>query len=270
MAATEPTATKTENEPASKPVDQLERLDDLGLAAPKWMTLVPQDEVRAYQRGLPLVTRASKRCLDIVAASFLLVLTLPIMAAAAVAIKLSSSGPVIFTQVRAGLNSRRRHSVPKNPVPICRRRTSNFGRPFVIYKLRTMHVDSDVDGPSTAQENDCRVFRIGRLLRRMRIDELPQLVNVLRGEMSMVGPRPECIDYMEELSQTVPNYLERLGLKPGLTGIAQIEAGYANDLESYRRKIAFDLIYLKNCCVRNDIKILFRTAKVVFSGFGAL
>lgn len=265
----EPTVQQAEIKPHPVQEDILDQMD-AGLVRPKWMIEVPQDEVRAYQGGLPLITRVSKRGLDIVLASTLLVLTFPLMVVVAIAIKLSSPGPVIFTQVRAGLNSRRRNSIAQNPVPICRRRTSNYGRPFVIYKLRTMHVDSDPDGPTQARKDDQRVFRIGRLLRRMRIDELPQLVNVLRGEMSMVGPRPECIDYMEELSQKVPNYLERLGLKPGLTGIAQIEAGYANDLESYRRKIAFDLIYLKNCCVRNDIKILFRTARVVLSGFGAL
>lgn len=259
-------------EPTSRleDADPLEQLSSEGLDAPKWMTIVHQDDVRAYQGGLPLITRLSKRGLDILMASTLLVLTFPLMVAAAIAIKLSSPGPVIFTQVRAGLNSRRRSRAGQNPIPICRRRKSNYGRPFVIYKLRSMHVNSDPGGPKQAQKDDQRVFKIGRLLRRMRIDELPQLLNVLRGEMSMVGPRPECIDYMEELSQKVPNYLERLGLKPGLTGIAQIEAGYANDLESYRRKIAFDLVYLKNCCVRNDIKILFRTARVVLSGFGAL
>ncbi len=104
----------------------------------------------------------------------------------------------------------------------------------------------------------------------MRIDELPQLINVLRGEMSMVGPRPECIEYMEELCSKIPNYNERLGLKPGLTGIAQIEAGYANDLETYRRKVGYDLIYLQNCCLWNDLRIMARTVRVVFTGFGAL
>lgn len=269
-AELKPTGQPIESQGRLDHPDPLEQLDDAGLEPPTWMIQVPQDDVRAYQRGLPLVTRVCKRGLDIFMASTLLMLTLPLMIVTAIAIKLNSPGPVIFTQVRAGLNSRRRNFTLQNPVPICRRRTTNYGRPFVIFKLRTMHVNSDPGGPKQAQKDDQRVFGIGRLLRKMRIDELPQLVNVLRGEMSMVGPRPECIDYMEELSDKVPNYLERLGLKPGLTGIAQIEAGYANDLESYRRKIAFDLIYLKNCCVRNDIKILVRTAKVVLSGFGAL
>ena len=240
------------------------------LEPPKWMIKVPQDEVRAYLQGLPAITRISKRALDIAVASCLLILALPIMLAAAIAIKLTSPGPVIFTQVRAGLNNRRRNRVTANSLPICRRRKANYGRPFVIYKLRTMHVNSDAQGPTQAQKDDARVFKVGKLFRRLRIDELPQLLNVLRGEMSMVGPRPECIDYMDDLSRKIPNYLERLGLKPGLTGIAQIEAGYANDLQSYHRKIAFDKMYLQNCCLMNDIKILVRTARVVLSGFGAL
>ena len=133
-----------------------------------------------------------------------------------------------------------------------------------------MHVAADPHGPTQVRANDARIFPVGRLLRRMRIDELPQLIHVLRGDMSMVGPRPECIEYMDELTRKIPNYVERLGLKPGLTGIAQIESGYANDLTSYRRKIAYDLLYLQNCCLTNDLRILWRTVRVVVTGFGAL
>jgi len=178
----------------------------------------------------------------------------------------------VFTQTRVGLNNRRDSGRRASwlPIPICRRRKSNYGRPFTIFKLRTMHVEASSNGPTQTQKQDARIFPVGRLLRRMRIDELPQLLNVLRGEMSMVGPRPECIEYMEDLSAKVPNYLERLGLKPGLTGIAQIESGYANDLESYRRKVTLDLLYLQNCCPWNDLKIMVRTGRVIFSGFGAL
>lgn len=258
---------KTLNEFVASSADSLKAVV---LEPPRWMSQVPQDEVRAYLNGLPFRTRVSKRLLDIFVASGLLVVAIPIIVLAGIAIKLTSPGPVIFTQVRAGLNNRRRNRATANPLPICRRRKANYGRPFVIYKLRTMHVNSDKQGPTQAQQDDARVFKVGKLLRRMRIDELPQLLNVLRGEMSMVGPRPECIDYMDDLSRKIPNYLERLGLKPGLTGIAQIEAGYANDLQSYHRKIAFDQMYLRNCCLTNDIKILVRTARVVLSGFGAL
>lgn len=215
-------------------------------------------------------TRLAKRGLDIVVAVGLLVLSAPILVLAALAIKISSPGPLIFTQIRVGLNARgSRRSVATDSID-CRRKHPNYGKPFTIYKLRTMHVQAAMAGPSQAQQGDTRVFPVGRLLRRMRIDELPQLINVLRGEMSMVGPRPECIEYMEELSSKVPGYLQRLGLKPGLTGIAQIEAGYANDLPSYRRKVAYDLLYLQSCSLWNDLRILRRTVRVVLSGFGAL
>jgi len=113
------------------------------------------------------------------------------------------------------------------------------------------------------------VTPLGRFLRKTRLDELPQLWNVLRGEMSLVGPRPERPEFCEKLSCEIPNYLNRLGLKPGLTGLAQIINGYDTDLDSVRRKVNFDLLYLQNCCAWNDVKILFRTIGVVLKGSGA-
>ncbi len=242
------------------------------IAPPVWLRQLDLPQARTNVRCLHRRTRLVKRLLDCVVATILLVPAIPIMLLAALAIKLSSPGPVLFTQIRVGLNSRRQKEAEGNQADRadCRRKQPNYGRPFTIYKLRTMHVQADTSGPRQAQLGDCRLIPIGKFLRRMRIDELPQLLNVLRGEMSMVGPRPECIEYMEELSAKVPNYLQRLGLKPGLTGIAQIEAGYANDLESYRRKVAFDLMYLQNCCLTNDLRILARTVKVVLTGFGAI
>ncbi len=236
--------------------------------APHWLQQLGLPAERTNIRCLKLRTRIAKRAADIVIASTLLVLTFPLVLLAVLAIKLTSRGPAIFTQTRVGLNARRASGCRPNTLD--RRREANYGRPFTIYKLRTMTIEANASGPSQAQRGDSRVLPIGRLLRQMRIDELPQLVNVLRGEMSMVGPRPECIEYMEELSQKVPNYLQRLGLKPGLTGIAQIEAGYANDLESYRRKVSFDLLYLQNCSLWNDLRIMLRTVRVVLTGFGAL
>jgi lipopolysaccharide/colanic/teichoic acid biosynthesis glycosyltransferase len=244
----------------------------LVLDPPRWLTMLELERPRQGLRCLSWRTRFLKRCLDIVVAAGLLIVAVPIMLVAAIAIKLTSPGPIVFTQIRVGLNSRmsqrRQHQLDaRGP---CRRREPNFGRPFTIYKLRTMTQAAANSGPSEAVEADQRVTRAGRFLRRMRIDELPQLWNVLRGEMSMVGPRPECIEYMERLSAQVPGYLQRLGLKPGLTGIAQVEAGYANDLQSYRRKVAFDLMYLQNCSLWNDVKILAQTVRVVLTGFGAL
>lgn len=257
--------------PAVSPDDLLVDLANY-LPEPSWLRVLELPEPRTNIRCLSRSTILLKRLLDIAVASMLLVITAPVIAVSALIIKLSSPGPIFFNQTRVGLNARSTEQEIDEieKFPNCRRRQPNHGRPFTIYKLRTMHTEASVSGPTQAIAGDNRVFPAGKLFRRMRIDELPQLVNVIRGDMSMVGPRPECIEYMEELSQKIPNYLQRLGLKPGLTGLAQIEAGYANDLESYRRKVAFDLIYLQNCCVRNDLSIILRTIRIVFSGFGAL
>ncbi len=235
--------------------------------APRWLRELNLPNSRENIRCLNRRTRVVKRALDIIGATLMLFVAIPLMILAAIAIKLSSAGPILFSQIRVGLNQRSSRSEEQQD---CRRQEPAYGKPFRIFKLRSMHVASDKNGPRQAQAGDNRVFPVGKLLRRMRIDELPQLFNVLRGEMSLVGPRPECIEYMEELNAKIPGYAARLGLKPGLTGIAQIESGYANDLDSYRRKVAYDLLYLQNCCLTNDLRILFRTAKVVFTGFGAL
>ncbi|MDA1166127.1 MAG: sugar transferase, partial [Planctomycetota bacterium] len=153
---------------------------------------------------------------------------------------------------------------------IDRRAKANYGKPFTLYKFRTMRADAEKHGAQFATKGDPRVTSIGRFLRKTRLDELPQLWNVLKGEMTLVGPRPERPEFMEELSGEIPNYLDRLGLKPGLTGPAQVINGYDNNIESFRRKVALDLLYLQNCCLWNDVKILFRTIRVVLTGSGAL
>ena len=133
-----------------------------------------------------------------------------------------------------------------------------------------MRNDAEQNGAQFAQEGDPRITPIGRLLRRTRIDELPQLWNILKGDMSLIGPRPERPEFMMKLQDQIPNFIDRLGLKPGLTGIAQVVNGYDNELEGFRRKVSYDLLYLQNCCIRNDIKILLRTIRVVITGKGAL
>lgn len=133
-----------------------------------------------------------------------------------------------------------------------------------------MRIDAGKNGAQFSTKRDPRVTSIGRFLRKTRLDELPQLWNVLRGEMSLVGPRPERPDFIEPLSEEVPNYLLRLGIKPGLTGLAQVLNGYDNDIAGFRRKVALDLLYLQNCCVANDLKISFRTVGVVLTGKGVL
>jgi lipopolysaccharide/colanic/teichoic acid biosynthesis glycosyltransferase len=240
----------------------------------------PRKSIVCLSRG----ERAIKRSFDLLVATSMFVALIPIMVLVALAVWLTSPGPIIFRQVRTGLNLRgtrsdRRQLVDADQLPagfdrrdpeIDRRRDSAFGKPFVLYKFRTMRVDAEKHGAQFATKGDPQVTPIGRFLRKTRLDELPQLWNVIRGEMSLVGPRPERPEFIKNLSDEIPDYLQRLGLQPGLTGVAQVINGYDNDIQSFRRKVALDLVYLQNCCLWNDIKILFRTVGVMLTGKGAL
>ncbi|MCA9049439.1 MAG: sugar transferase [Planctomycetaceae bacterium] len=246
-----------------------------------WLTRLHLTRPRQNLTCLPLSTRYFKRTVDIVGSLALMVLLSPVILLTAVLVKLTSRGPVIYNQTRVGLNLRskkkdRRQSRGLLPPGYEDRRVGerrvegNYGRLFTIYKFRTMRTDAEAQGAQFATEADPRVTPIGRLLRRTRIDELPQLWNVLRGDMSLVGPRPERPQFMEQLSDEIPNYVDRLGLKPGLTGMAQVVNGYDNEIDGFRRKVGYDLLYLQNCCVANDLKIMARTIRVVVTGEGAL
>ena len=237
----------------------------------------PRRNIRSFSPGY----RAVRRFLDIFGSLTILFFAWPFMVVAAVLVRLTSPGPVIFRQERTGVNlrskrsDRRRNPVVTAPATEDRRASADrraepaFGKPFVIYKFRTMRNDAEKDGAQLATKNDPRITPVGNFLRHSRIDELPQLFNVLRGEMALVGPRPERPEFIEELSEAIPGYIDRLGIKPGLTGVAQILNGYDTDLESVERKVSFDLLYLQNCCLWNDIKILVRTIGVVVTGRGA-
>lgn len=249
-----------------------------------WLTKLDLIQPRENLTCLPLSTRFFKRIVDVVGASVLLLLASPIMLVAAVLVKITSRGDVIYSHTRVGLNLRQKSSRDRRqtdrgtPAGISERRGNgkerrerdNYGRLFTMYKFRTMRTDAEVFGAQFAQEGDPRVTSVGRFLRRNRIDELPQLWNVLKGDMSLVGPRPERPQFMETLSRDIPNYVDRLGLKPGITGMAQVVNGYDNEIEGFRRKVGYDLLYLQNCCLLNDLKILFRTVRVVLTGQGAL
>jgi lipopolysaccharide/colanic/teichoic acid biosynthesis glycosyltransferase len=246
-----------------------------------WLTRLSLDRPRRDVRCLCTATRILKRALDIVISATALVLLAPILLIVAALVKWTSPGGVIFRQTRVGLNLRRtagdrrqdRNRLPggleeRRTMSADRRGNFTYGRHFTLYKFRTMREDAERQGARFAVAGDPRVTPVGRFLRKTRLDELPQLWNVLRGEMSLVGPRPERPEFIEELSCQIPNYLERLGLKPGLTGVAQVVNGYDNNLESFRRKVAFDLLYLQNCCLTNDLKIMVRTIRVVCKGQG--
>lgn len=185
------------------------------------------------------------RVADIALALPLLALTSPFLGLAAIAIRLSDRGPALFRQTRIG----------------------RFGRPFVMLKLRTMRRDAEKDGPRFADTDDARVTGVGRLLRRSRLDELPQLLNVLRGEMSLVGPRPEQPSFVEQLSREIPFYAFRLAVPPGITGWAQINAPYAGDaLADHRQKLEYDLYFIREQSLALYLLTLLRTISTALVG----
>ncbi|MBN1884679.1 MAG: sugar transferase [Candidatus Krumholzibacteriota bacterium] len=233
------------------------------------------EEVR--RRGFERAVRIArvKRVFDILFAASALVLLSPVLLVAAAIVKAESPGPVFFTQERIGLNRRRgdrRRSAVLAGMERRRndRRTSiHAGRPFSILKLRTMRSDAEKDGPALAQENDPRITRAGRFLRKTRIDEIPQFLNVIRGEMSIVGPRPERSFYINRIKQDLPEFPLRLSVKPGITGLAQVENGYTQSLDEMRGKLFFDLKYITGMSLFQELSILLRTVLVVVTGKGA-
>ena len=258
---------------------------DDNLPSTEWLTRLRLERPRRNTRCLGETTRMLKRINDVVVSATMLILLSPVLLLVAIAVRLTSRGPVIFSQKRVGLNLRQKKrdrrqrddenvelpdGVERRGTGINRRRDGGYGKPFTLYKFRTMKIDAEKNGAQFAVKGDPRVTCIGRFMRKTRLDELPQLWNVLRGEMSLVGPRPERPEFIEKLSAEVPNYINRLGLKPGLTGLAQVINGYDNNIESFKRKVNLDLLYLQNCCYLNDLKIMFRTIRVVLTGSGAL
>lgn len=180
-----------------------------------------------------------KRPMDVAFASVLLILTAPLIFLAALAVKLTSRGPAFYSQVRLGRN----------------------GKPFLIRKIRTMTTNCEsLTGVRWAMQNDSRTTFVGRILRPTHIDELPQFWNVLCGDMSMIGPRPERPEFVPQLERVIPRYKERLLLRPGITGLAQIQLPADTDRESVRRKLAVDLYYLENISLWLDLRLVVATA----------
>jgi lipopolysaccharide/colanic/teichoic acid biosynthesis glycosyltransferase len=207
-----------------------------------------------------------KRVFDIAVALVALALFGLMLPALALIIKLDSPGPVFFSQERVGLN-RRRNRVGFEGDD--RRKVLQPGRPFRVLKLRTMGTNAEAKGPQWAQKNDVRVTRVGRFLRRSRLDEVPQFLNVLKGEMSLIGPRPERLVFVRQLEKEIPHYHDRLLVLPGITGLAQVINGYDDGIESVRRKVELDRQYIKAAGFRQDGRILLSTVGVVLKGDGA-
>lgn len=199
------------------------------------------------------------RALNLVVALLALIVLAPLFLIIAFVINLSSPGPVFYSQVRVGVDRRYRQKSTYD-----RRGYDHGGRPFLMIKFRTMRVDAEAKGQAVwAVKNDPRVTGIGRILRKTRLDELPQLWNVVRGDMNIVGPRPERPSIFADLRRTIPEYAMRQRVKPGITGWAQINQAYDSCVEDVRRKVSLDLDYMKRQSLLHDLRIMSMTIPVM-------
>lgn len=188
-----------------------------------------------------------KRIFDFLLITLSLPVTLPLMLIVAIMIKLESKGSIIFTQDRVGLN----------------------GRIFKLYKFRTMFANSEIHGAKFAAKNDDRVTRIGKVIRKLRIDELPQFWNILKGDMSLIGPRPEQKAFVQQLAEDIEGYNLRHLVRPGISGWAQVTQGYTSSSDETREKLEYDLFYIKHYSFKFDLVITIKTIKTILTGFGA-
>ncbi len=214
---------------------------DLDTLNPSWLIF---SDGFSSARALSSVT---KRLFDICASLLLMIGSLPVILLFALLVKLDSPGPAFFRQTRVGL----------------------YGQPFTLVKLRSMRLDAEANGAQWAQERDPRITRIGQLIRKLRIDELPQVWTVLKGDMSFVGPRPEVPRFVDDLEEKLPYYAERHIVKPGITGWAQINYPYGASIEDARHKLEYDLYYAKNYTPFLDLLILLQTLRVILWPEGA-
>jgi exopolysaccharide biosynthesis polyprenyl glycosylphosphotransferase len=200
------------------------------------------------QDHMPAWEAQIKRLVDIAVSLSVLIFGSPFLVFTALLVKLSSKGPAVYSQERVGQN----------------------GKTYVMYKFRSMYVDAEKrSGPQWASKNDPRITPVGRFIRKTRLDELPQFYNVLKGEMSLVGPRPERPFFVEQLKKEIPWYVRRIKMKPGITGWAQVKHKYDSSIEDVKQKVLFDLYYFENMSLMLDLKIILRTFIVVLTGKGA-
>ena len=190
----------------------------------------------------------TKRTIDITGSVIALILFSPILLLTALLIKLTSKGPIFYTQTRVGKD----------------------GQNFEIYKFRTMKVDAEkATGPVWAAKNDNRLIPAGKFIRKAHLDEIPQFINVIKGDMSIIGPRPERPIFVEKFKSEISDYGKRLEVKPGITGLAQVWHHYDETIDDVRKKIKYDILYIKKMCFWTDMRILARTVRVVLTGAGA-
>jgi len=237
---------------------------------PSFVNVEDRDEKGIYSLLPPPSYRAEpnlQRIFDIVVSILLLMLSLPLMLLIMILVKIDSTGPVFYSQVRVGVNRRKRRggrvAMRKSGLIFShmpQRNMNLYGKPFKVYKFRSMKIDAEKNGqPVWCQANDPRITRLGWILRKMHLDELPQLINILKGEMSLVGPRPERPEIVLKLRDAVPGYEERLWIKPGVTGLAQTRHRADLEMGDVRKKIKYDLFYMRKKSFLTNLKIILET-----------
>jgi exopolysaccharide biosynthesis polyprenyl glycosylphosphotransferase len=195
---------------------------------------------------LPVWQEVLKRGIDVAGSALFLLLAWPVYAFTAIMVRLSSSGPIFFAQERIG----------------------KHGKPFSIYKFRSMYTDAERLGPALSSKNDPRITPWGRFMRKVRLDELPQFWNVIKGDMSLVGPRPERQFFIDQITQVAPHYRHLHRVRPGITSLGQVKYGYAETVEQMVQRLKYDILYIENMSLAMDFRVMLYTIKIIVEGRG--